>query len=205
MQQQGKTPAASDVRIVPLAAARDEILALAATSGRSVVGVTGPVGSGKSTLARMLSDCIIATDDYLPDYDKVQMHERDLPEFADLPRLVSDLAALRAGRPAEIPIWSFHSHSREGYRTVHPPEGGLVICEGIHALHHRVRHAFDVRVFIEAPSSTRLARWIAIAESGQRGWGPEETRQFFHNVAEPTFARLAPDYRGAAHIIVVNE
>src|SRR5206468_995088 len=48
-----------------------------------VIGITGPVGAGKSALARLLSACVVTTDDYLPDYDKVEFHERDLPEKAD--------------------------------------------------------------------------------------------------------------------------
>src|SRR5262249_17388549 len=147
-------PAPSAIRTASLEEARERISSLASSAdGLAVVGVTGPVGSGKTTLARLLTNCIIATDDYLPDYDKVRFQERDLPEFADLPRLAADLSALRAGRTTQVPVWSFHSHKREGYRPIAPPREGLIVCEGIHALHDNVRDALDVRVFVEAARS----------------------------------------------------
>ncbi len=85
---------------------------------RVVIGITGPVGAGKSTLAAQLSSCVIATDHYFPNYDVTPEHLRDLPEHSDLPRLASDLAALRRGEDVTIPVWSFVSHSREGYQRV---------------------------------------------------------------------------------------
>lgn len=167
-----------------------------------VVGVTGPVGAGKSTLASRLSACIIATDHYLPDYDTTPQHERDLPERSDLARLLADLRSLRAGRPTAIPQWSFHTHSRIGELTVSPAE--LIVVEGLHALHETHAGALDVRVYVDAPPDVRLARWENLARTGERGWGVEETREFFVRVAEPTFHERSGGYRDAAHVVVVN-
>ncbi len=167
-----------------------------------VVGVTGPVGAGKSTLAARLSACIIATDHYLPDYDTTPQHERDLPERSDLARLLADLRSLRSGRPTAIPQWSFHTHSRIGERTVDPAE--VIVVEGLHALHETHAGALDVRVYVDAPPDVRLARWENLARTGERGWGVEETREFFVRVAEPTFHARSGGYRDAAHVVVVN-
>jgi uridine kinase len=167
-----------------------------------IVGITGPVGAGKSTLAARLSACIISTDHYLPDYDATPPHERDLPERSDLARLLLDLSSLRAGRETEIPQWSFHTHSRVGQAVVRPDE--VVVVEGLHALHATHAGALDVRVFVDAPRDIRLRRWEHLAITGQRGWGVQETREFFHAVAEPTFAAHATAYRSSAHLIVVN-
>lgn len=173
-------------------------------AGRPVmVGISGPVASGKSTLARLVSPCIVATDDYLPDYDKVAYHERDDPRNADFPRLAADLASLRRGMRTAVPRWSFHSHSREGEREV--DAGPMVVCEGIHALHAMVARLYDVAVYVDAPRDIRLARMEARERSGVRGWGVEAAREFFHAVAEPTFERFAAEYRARAHVIVVNE
>src|SRR5207253_1981641 len=96
--------------------------------GCAVVGITGPVGAGKSTLAARLSACVISTDHYLPDYDTTPEHERDLPEKADLARLLEDLRSLREGRATRIPQWSFHTHGRVGEKTIGPH--ALVVVEG---------------------------------------------------------------------------
>jgi uridine kinase len=168
-----------------------------------VIGVTGPVGAGKSTLARMLSGCVLSTDDYLPNYDVVPYHERDLPERMDAALLLENLRDLREGRPARVPTWSFQSHRREGYREIRP--AAAVVCEGIHALHAPVAAGLDLRVYVEAAAGVRWRRWEHLEVTGVRGWGVEKARAFFHEVAEPTFGARAGAYRSAAHFVVVNE
>ncbi len=173
----------------------------------AVVGITGPVGAGKSTLAARLSACILSTDDYLPDYANIPEHERDDPRHLDAALLLSNLADLRASRPARVPVWSFQSHRREGHRHVAPPvlAPAVIVVEGIHALHGSVAHGLDVRVFVEAALAVRWQRWEALEQSGARGWGVEKARAFFNNVAEPTFAQRAEGYRAGADVVVLND
>lgn len=200
-------------------------------SGRIVlVGITGPVGAGKSTLAARLAGGalsgaggavggagaagVLSTDHYLPDYASTPEHLRDLPESSDLARLARDLTMLRRGEPALVPVWCFHEHRRIGEREVRPvAEGGGgvfegvggVILEGLHALHPGHAHLLHVRVYVEASSAVRLARWERLALTGQRGWDAVTTRRFFETVAEPTFARHAAAYRQSADVIVLND
>lgn len=173
-------------------------------SAAMIVGISGPVCSGKSTLARMLSGCVVCTDDYLPDYATVPMNERDLPEKADLERLRSDLMSLRSSGSATSPIWSFTTHRREGERVV-SADGGVAICEGIHALHERLVDLLDVAVFVEAARDVRRKRCEARELAGERGWTVEHAREHFDHVAEPTFDRYASEYRAKAHVIVLND
>jgi uridine kinase len=170
---------------------------------RVVVGITGPVGAGKTTLATMLSPCIVGTDSYLPDYEKVAYQDRDRPHAADHARLAADLALLRLGQAADVPIWSFQTHRREGYRTLAPAP--VIVCEGIHALHAPLRTLLDLAVYVDAPAHVRRSRWEEMANRRERGWPAEEARAFFDAVAEPTFLELAAQYRAGAHYIVVND
>ena len=191
-------------RIVRFEEAADAILAAARTrGGRAVVGITGAVAAGTSTLARRLSACVVSTDHYLPDYDRTPEHLRDLPESSDLARLAQDLAELRAGRATSIPRWTFEAHARVGEQRVEPAE--IVVVEGLHALHALPRTHVDVAVFVEAPQSTRWARAVERERAGDRPWPIDYLEKFFHGVAEPTFARHAEAYRGAAHFVVVND
>jgi uridine kinase len=96
----------------------------------------------------------------------------------------------------------------------------LIVVEGIHAFHEpgaldasnpraasapALASLIDLRAFVEAPAEVRWARWERIEASGERGWGVEVARAFFHEVAEPTFARFAEAYRSRADVVVVND
>jgi len=182
------------------------ILSSLASDRVGVIGITGPVGAGKSHLSGILrgnSGIHLATDDYLPDYDKVAYEDRDDPDLADSAALIANLQDLRSGRSTSVPRWSFQSHSRVGYRDVVPTN--LILVEGIHALHERLFPHLDVCVFVEASPDVRWKRWEHLETTGQRGWGVEVARQFFHAVAEPTFEKYAPIYKSRAHFIVRNE
>ena len=157
----------------------------ASTRPIAVVGITGPMAAGKSTLAAALGGLVLATDRYLPDYDGLPEHAWDLPEASDLPRLAADVAALRDGRATHVPTWSFHTHARSGEELLHPQP--LVVVEGLHALHRRVRPHLDVAVFVDAPRTERWRRCVERERRGERGWSLEYVERFFGLVAEPTF------------------
>ncbi len=191
---------------IPFSAAhsaiRAALAALPPSSPTRTIGITGPVGSGKSTLARALEAPIVPSDHYLPDYTLVSYLDRDDPAFADLPLLAQHLTLLRRGQSARIPIWSFHTHRREGTTLIDPAP--LIICEGIHALHPTIRPHLDLAIYVDAPANTRWARWENLERTGQRGWGIDHAHQHFNEVAEPTFNRWANQYQATADILVVN-
>ena len=172
------------------------------TGRRAVVGIGGPVASGKTTLARVLSACVVSTDDYLPDYDAIPMDERDLPHHAHLDELARHLRALRDLGRAEVPVWSFDTHRREGRRAVEAAP--VIVCEGIHALHETVRPALDVLVYVHADRPQRLKRFEDRERAGERGWTVEHAREHFERIAEPTFDRFARAYLDAADVVVIN-
>ena len=48
---------------------------------------------------------------------------------------------------------------------------GIVVVEGVCALHRTLRDAYDVRVWVDAPAEVRLARGVARdGEAARRTW-----------------------------------
>ena len=191
-------------RTITFADATETIMEVVRARGqRTVIGVTGAVAAGKSTLARTLSECVVSTDNYLPDYHTTAEHLRDLPESSDLERLARDIAALRIGCGTNIPLWTFAEHRRIGEQRVETAD--VVVVEGLHALHALPRQHVDIAVFVDAPQPTRWQRAVAREQAGDRPWPIEYLDKFFHSVAEPTFALHADGYRRAAHFVVIND
>ena len=196
-------------RITSLEAAAARIRDLAedladGAGGRTVViGIAGAVGSGKSTLARLVSDCVVGTDRYLPNYAELPQERWDHPDEADLDRLSRDLTSLREGRAASVPEWSFFEHRRVGEARVEPAP--LVVCEGLFALEDLVVEHIDIPVLVTAEAETRWRRATERESSQERGWSLEQLREHFERHAEPLFAASEPHYRRRARIIVQND
>jgi uridine kinase len=113
------------------------------------VGIGGRGGSGKSTLAALIPGAqVVGTDEF---WDG---------ERFELSRLRDDVfEPLLAGRGARYAAWDWDAR-RPGYERTVEPEG-LVVVEGVCALHRMFRDAYDVRVWVDAPYETRLARGVA--------------------------------------------
>lgn len=136
-----------------------------------LVGIGGHGGSGKSTLALAISHArtdtqIIGTDSF---WNGTQF---------ELPRLRTDVVdALLRGEHATYASWDWAGSTPGPRRTVAP--SGVVVIEGVCALHEMFRHDLDVRIWISAPADVRLERGVARDGEGSRArwtdvWIPSE-------------------------------
>ena len=99
-----------------------------------VVVIAGGTASGKSTIVSRFVAQTDAThlghDRYYWDVPDPVGHDFDHPDALDTDRLVSDLAQLRSGEPAELPVYEFASHSRTAeVERVEP--SAVIVVEGI--------------------------------------------------------------------------
>lgn len=178
-----------------------------------VIGIAGGTGSGKTTVATKIAGSlppdravIIQHDWYYLDRSHLAAEARarinfDEPGALDNARLLSDLLALKDGRPAVCPQYDFASHTRlhEG-RIVAPHP--IVIVEGILLFAiAELREAFDLRVFVDTDDDIRLLRRIRrdIEERG-RDIGSIEA-QYCASVRPMHQLYVAPSRR-YAHLII---
>ncbi|MGL6278284.1 MAG: uridine kinase family protein, partial [Gaiella sp.] len=155
-----------------------------ATRAPVLVGIGGHGAAGKSTLAAHVAGAqVVRTDEFW-----------DGAAF-DVGRLRHEVVEpLLAGRPARFSSWSWTERRAGGERAVEPQ--GVVIVEGVCALHRTLRDAYAVRIWVDAPAEVRLAR--AVAREG------EEARATWTEIWLPREERYVEDDRPieAAHLIV---
>jgi len=113
-----------------------------------LVGIGGHGGAGKTTLARMVRNAaVVSTDEFW-----------DGAGF-DLVRLRGEVFdPLVRGEPATFASFDWVAREARGERTVEPT--GVVVVEGVCALHRMFRDDYDLRVWVEAPRDVRLARGV---------------------------------------------
>jgi uridine kinase len=147
----------------------DRVAALARSSEFVLVGIGGRGGAGKTSLARAIPGAeIISTDEF--------WNGREF-ELARLRRDVFD--PFVAGGPARFESFDWAAQKAHGVRVVEPR--GIVVVEGVCALHRLFRDDYALRVWVEAPRELRLARGIARDGEAARAtweeiWMPMEDR-----------------------------
>jgi uridine kinase len=148
----------------------DRVAALGSARAFVLVGIGGHGGAGKSTLARSIPGAqIVGTDEFW-----------DGAEF-ELSRLRAEvLEPLLRGEPAAYGAFSWELQRRLPEPRVVWPEG-VIVVEGVCALHAMFREAYDLRIWVEAPRELRLARGIARDGEESRDvwenqWMPSEDR-----------------------------
>jgi len=137
--------------------------------GVVLVGIGGHGAAGKTTLARMIPGAqIVSTDEFWTG------------EGFDLARLAAEVVApLSRGEAATFASYDWSARRPRGSRTVEPE--GIVVIEGVCALHRTLRDAYSVRVWVDAPADVRLARGVARDGEAARAtwvdvWMPSENR-----------------------------
>jgi uridine kinase len=147
----------------------DLVAAASPARGFTFVGIGGHGGAGKSTLAaRVPGAQVVGTDEFW-----------DGEGFA-LSRLRSEVFdPLVAGRVARFESWDWAARRPGGLRSVSPE--GIIVVEGVCALHRMFRDDYDVRVWVEAPYHVRLERGVARDGEEARAtwverWMPMEER-----------------------------
>jgi uridine kinase len=146
-----------------------------------VIGVAGGTGSGKTTVAQEILNragteqiSLIQHDAYYKDLSVLPLTQRammnfDHPDSLDNELLIAHLKALKAGRPVEIPVYDFTTHTRSPEtRWVEPHR--VILLEGILIFaDEALRQQMDVKIYVDTDADIRFIRRLQrdLAERGR--------------------------------------
>lgn len=178
-----------------------------------VIGIAGGTGSGKTTVAHALAAampdgrCVVVEHDaYYKDLSDRSPEERaavnfDHPDSLDSDLLVRHLETLRDGRAVDVPVYDFASHTRlpDVERVAPRP---VVVVDGILLFAvPRLREAFDLRVYVEAPADLRLIRRLH-RDTAERGRSADSVCRQYLTTVRPMHEQLVEPSRRHAHMLV---
>lgn len=161
-----------------------------------IILICGGSGSGKSTLAKKFKDAaIISTDNFYIGKSKMMPvgngeYDFDNPSAVDLDECAKIALELAEGKEVFVPEYDMVISERVGQTKIIPAESGLVIIEGVFALHERLRQIGDLKIFIDTPTDERLAR--RVKRDGERGRSEEEIIKHSIQVEESHKKHIEP-------------
>jgi uridine kinase len=147
-----------------------------------VIGIGGCSGSGKTTLAHELAIQLDATQFPLDSRAKLNF---DHPDSLESELIVEHVRALAKGEAIKRPVYDFKTHTRVAgvCETVVPT--GVVIVEGILALHYAdLLPCYGFSIYVNAPHDVCLVRRIH-RDMTERGRTEESVRAQFAATARP--------------------
>lgn len=177
-----------------------------------ILGVAGGSGSGKTYFAKELQKALgpNATIVYQDNFYHDQSHKFDRdggsvnfdhPDSLDLKLLAQCLSELKSGKPTEIPMYDFKTHTRMK-ETLRVEPNAIIIVDGILIFHPEyLRGQFDEMVFFDTPESLRFERRLE-RDVVERGRTVEGVKTQFINQVKPMHDQFVEPSKNHAHTVV---
>jgi uridine kinase len=146
-----------------------------------VIGIAGGSGSGKTTvaqevLARVGAERIafLPHDAYYRDFGNLSFSQRaainfDHPDSLETSLLIEHIKQLKAGKPIQLPIYDFKTHSRTA-KTILIESQPVILVDGILIFAEpELREMFDVKIYVDTDADLRFIRRLQrdISERGR--------------------------------------
>jgi len=188
-----------------------------------LIGVAGSTASGKSTVSQKIMDFVMVEKDHATEhhinrisqesfYRELTEKESELaskglfdfdhPSSIDEALLFSCLTDIKKSKPTRIPIYDFKQNSRikDKYFTLEPSNG--VIFEGILAFYYKeIRELFDLKLFIDVDSDTRLARRV-LRDTEELGRNLDNVLRQYTTLVKPAFEEFCVPTKKYADVTI---
>jgi uridine kinase len=180
---------------------------------RLVIGIAGGSGSGKTTVAQEILQRVgperiafLQHDSYykdlsgLPPTQKAEVNF-DHPNSLETELLTQHIASLRDGKPVEVPIYDFSTHSRTSQTyTVQPRM--VILVEGILIFTEpALREMFDVKIFVDTDSDLRFIRRLE-RDITERGRTTESVIKQYQATVRPMHLEFVEPSKRYADVII---
>jgi len=183
-----------------------------------IIGVCGGSASGKTTVCQMIDKrlgtqrvVIISLDSYYKALVTEQIalahaseYNFDHPDAFDWKLLAEQLDGLRKGKSVNIPVYDFSTHSRlkDKFTQIHGSVIDVILFEGILSFHSaEVRDLFDMKIFVDTDSDTRLARRV-LRDMKERGRSLEGVLSQYEKFVKPAFDQYIWPSKKHADVVI---
>jgi len=178
-----------------------------------VIGIAGGSGSGKTTVAQEILQRVgpsqiayLQHDSYYKDLSGLPPTQRaevnfDHPNSLETELLIRHIESLRDGKPVEVPIYDFATHSRTNQTfTVQPRR--VVLVEGILIFAEpELRKLFDVKLFVDTDSDLRFIRRLH-RDITERGRTTESVIKQYQSTVRPMHLEFVEPSKRYADVII---
>jgi uridine kinase len=176
-----------------------------------LIGISGGSGSGKTTIVRKLTEnasefLVIPQDNYYKSATHVHnsnitAFNFDHPSAFDTDLLYEHLAALKQGKPIEMPTYDFVKHRRTE-ETIPLVPGRLVVLEGIMILSEkRIRDLLDLKIYVDTPDDIRFIRRMK-RDISDRGRTVDSVIEQYLEVVRPGHYEFIEPMKAFADLII---
>ncbi|MDL1910092.1 uridine kinase [Chloroflexi bacterium CFX6] len=178
-----------------------------------VIGIAGGSGSGKTTVAQEILQRVgperiafLQHDSYykdlsgLPPAQKAEVNF-DHPNSLETGLLIQHIASLRDGKPVEVPIYDFSTHSRTSQTFTVQPRG-VILVEGILIFTEAaLRDMFDIKIFVDTDSDIRFIRRLE-RDLAERGRTTESVIKQYQATVRPMHLEFVEPSKRYADVII---
>jgi uridine kinase len=178
-----------------------------------LIGVAGGTGSGKTSMAKnIVGDLdpsqvvIIEQDSYYYDLANIPLdvrhhHNFDHPDAYDFALLKRHMRDLIDGKPIDVPIYDYATHTRSAESRVVSGHK-IIVLEGIMVLYdNELRDLMDIRIYIETDPDIRFIRRLK-RDIKQRGRSVESVIKQYMETVRPMHEQFIAPTKQYADIII---
>ncbi len=177
------------------------------------IGVAGGTGSGKTTVAHAILARVgwhriayLQHDAYYHDASNLPPEERarlnfDHPNALDNALLAQHIRELQAGRPVDVPIYDFTTHTRRPETRRVTPEP-VILVEGILLFAEpTLRELMDIKIYVDTDADLRFIRRLR-RDIAERGRTVESVIEQYLTTVRPMHLEFVEPSKRYADIII---